>query len=76
MDAFDAMTTDRPYREAMPLEAARSILRDGSGRQWDARVVSVLLETVQGDSTGHQDNDDSASRLVVPETISQLELTN
>lgn len=47
IDAYDAMTTDRPYRNAMPMEAALSILRDGAGKQWDPRVVNVLLETIE-----------------------------
>jgi HD-GYP domain-containing protein (c-di-GMP phosphodiesterase class II) len=76
LDAFDAMTTDRPYRQAMPFEAARSILKDGAGQQWDPRVVSVLLETVQGDSGGHHNHDSSESSVLIPEAISRLELTN
>jgi HD-GYP domain-containing protein (c-di-GMP phosphodiesterase class II) len=46
IDAFDAMTTDRPYRDAMPYDAAMDILRDGAGKQWDPMVVNVLLERV------------------------------
>ncbi len=46
VDAYDAMTTDRPYREAMPLNEVWSILRDGAGRQWDARIVETFIETV------------------------------
>jgi HD-GYP domain-containing protein (c-di-GMP phosphodiesterase class II) len=46
IDAYDAMTTDRPYRDALPLEAATEILRDGAGQQWDPRIVNVLLETI------------------------------
>lgn len=38
-DAFDAMIHDRPYREGMPVERALSILRGGSGRQWDPQVM-------------------------------------
>jgi GAF domain-containing protein len=51
IDAFDAMTTDRPYREAMPSEAAIEILKDGAGVQWDPTVVNVLLEVI--DVSGH-----------------------
>ena len=47
VDAFDAMTSDRPYRNAMPLEEAVSILKDGSGKQWDPRVVRTLLDTAE-----------------------------
>jgi putative two-component system response regulator len=47
VDAYDAMTTDRPYREAMGHEAAAEIMRDGAGRQWDATVVRVVLEMAE-----------------------------
>lgn len=41
-DAFDAMTTDRPYRRGRTQEAARQVLKEHSGRQFDARVVKAL----------------------------------
>ncbi|HKQ56936.1 MAG TPA: HD-GYP domain-containing protein [Candidatus Eisenbacteria bacterium] len=42
-DAFDAMTSDRPYRRALSVNAALSELRQGSGTQFDAEVVACLL---------------------------------
>ena len=39
-DAFDAMTTDRPYRRALGVAEARRRLAEGSGTQWDARCVA------------------------------------
>ncbi|MBV9942367.1 MAG: HD-GYP domain-containing protein [Solirubrobacterales bacterium] len=41
-DAFSAMTTDRPYRAAMPVNEALAELRHGAGTQFDPRVVSAL----------------------------------
>lgn len=38
-DSFDAMTSSRPYRNAMPLSQACEIIHDGSGKQWDAMLV-------------------------------------
>src|SRR6185503_8411801 len=38
-DAFDAMTSDRPYRRALSVEAALQELRRGSGTQFDTSVV-------------------------------------
>jgi HD-GYP domain-containing protein (c-di-GMP phosphodiesterase class II) len=43
-DAFDAMTSDRPYRKGMPLEKAEAILREGAGSQWDSGVVDAFFE--------------------------------
>jgi hypothetical protein len=45
-DSFDAMTSDRPYRTAMPVEKAASILRRGRGQQWDAQVVDAFLHSI------------------------------
>lgn len=42
-DAFDAMTTDRPYRKAMALEQARTILDQGRGVQWDGELLDRFL---------------------------------
>lgn len=47
-DAFDAMTSDRPYRRALPVDAALRELQRGSGTQFDADVVSCLLRMHQG----------------------------
>jgi len=41
-DAYDAMTSGRPYRGAIPAEAAVAELRDCSGSQFDARVVEAF----------------------------------
>ena len=44
VDAFDAMTTTRPYRAALPVDSAIHELRRQSGRQFDPRVVEAFLE--------------------------------
>ncbi len=45
-DAFDAMTTDRPYRRAKNRNEAVSVLMRCSGEQFDPDVVSAFLETL------------------------------
>ena len=42
-DAFNAMTTDRPYRRALPIETAIAELEAESGVQFDPTVVATLL---------------------------------
>lgn len=42
-DAFDAMSSDRPYREGMPDEKVDAIFREGAGKQWDAEVVTAFF---------------------------------
>lgn len=42
-DAFDAMTTNRPYRPAMDASHARQLMLGGSGQQFDPAVVDMLV---------------------------------
>jgi HD-GYP domain-containing protein (c-di-GMP phosphodiesterase class II) len=42
-DAFDAMSTTRPYRLAMPSQKAEETLVQGADKQWDKRIVDAFL---------------------------------
>jgi HD-GYP domain-containing protein (c-di-GMP phosphodiesterase class II) len=42
-DAFDAMTSDRPYREALGMDEALERIRQASGTQFDPLVVDAFL---------------------------------
>jgi HD-GYP domain-containing protein (c-di-GMP phosphodiesterase class II) len=46
VDAFDAMTSERAYREPLPRREALRRLRAGAGMQFDPRVVNALLRVV------------------------------
>ena len=46
-DAYCAMTSDRPYRKAMPVEKALEIMKSEAGAKWDPVVVQAL-EKVAG----------------------------
>jgi HD-GYP domain-containing protein (c-di-GMP phosphodiesterase class II) len=45
-DAYNAMTTDRPYRPALPAEEARAELLAHRGSQFDPTVVDALQATL------------------------------
>jgi putative nucleotidyltransferase with HDIG domain len=45
-DAFDAMTTDRPYRKAMSTEKAAFQLLVDKNKQWDEKIVKALLKSI------------------------------
>ena len=49
VDAFEAMTADRPYRRAPGVAAARAELRRHAGTQFDAAVVEALLRATGAD---------------------------
>ncbi len=46
-DAYNAMTSDRPYRKAMPVPDAVAELRRASGTQFDPVVVDALIAIVE-----------------------------
>jgi putative nucleotidyltransferase with HDIG domain len=43
-DTLDAITSDRPYRPAQSLKAAKAEILNWSGRQFDPEIVKVFLE--------------------------------
>ncbi len=45
-DAYDAMTSTRPYRDGMPVRKAVSILLEGRDTQWDAKCVDAFLDSM------------------------------
>jgi putative nucleotidyltransferase with HDIG domain len=45
-DAYDAMTTNRPYRAPLPCEVALAELRDGEGTQFDPLVVYAAMSAL------------------------------
>jgi hypothetical protein len=42
-DAFDAMTSDRPYRSSLAVDSAVQRLRQGAGQHWDPSLVDVFV---------------------------------
>ena len=49
VDAFDAMTSDRPYRAARSRNEAFDVLQNGAGTQWDPEIVRCFLDGIKGD---------------------------
>jgi response regulator RpfG family c-di-GMP phosphodiesterase len=43
-DVFDALTTSRAYRDALPVADALAIIRDGAGKQFEPEFVRVFLQ--------------------------------
>jgi len=47
-DAFDAMTSERVYRPAMPVHTALAELRSGAGTQFDPQIVELFYQVAAG----------------------------
>jgi putative two-component system response regulator len=50
-DAYDAMTSSRSYRSALPLEAALNEIKRGAGTQFDPEVVEACVKILTRDSS-------------------------
>ena len=46
-DAYSAMTSDRPYRKAMPVDKALEIMQSETGAKWDPVVINALADAVK-----------------------------
>jgi putative nucleotidyltransferase with HDIG domain len=69
-DAFDAMTSDRVYRAALPVDVALAELAKGRGTQFDPQIVEVFQAAYQSRPTsmGQQQGTESlpGARLPAP----------
>lgn len=52
-DAFDAMTSNRPYRTGMPRDSAIKIIRAWSGKQFDAHFAEVFTSLGESGRLDH-----------------------
>ena len=52
IDAFFALTQDRPYRQAYNVEKAIEIIRCGSGKQWNEKLVEEFVHIVRREYIG------------------------
>jgi HD domain len=70
-DAFDAMSSDRPYRKGMDNSRLETILREGAGKQWDAEVVAAFFRIRDkiGEICGRKDDGDPNS---LPEELRRM----
>ncbi len=48
-DTFDAMTSKRSYRDAMPLDVVKEEIRNCSGTQFDPQIASTFLDILEND---------------------------
>lgn len=50
-DAFDAMTSQRPYRKAFTRDEATAIFKENKGRQFNSHVVEIFISWLKEQST-------------------------
>lgn len=48
-DAYDAMASNRSYRDALPQAVVRSEIEKGKGQQFDAEIADIMLQMIDED---------------------------
>jgi diguanylate cyclase (GGDEF)-like protein len=69
-DVFDAITSNRVYRPALPLEEAIEVMREGRGTQFDPLVLDLFLEAlgdVRAIAEGRSPDGEAHERVLAPE---------
>jgi putative nucleotidyltransferase with HDIG domain len=46
-DVYDALSTDRPYRKALPLDEVVDYIKQGSGTRYDPKVVDAFIKVME-----------------------------
>ncbi len=57
-DAYDAMTSKRSYRDALPQEVVRAEIEKGKGTQFDPVFAEIMLELMDKDTDYRLQQDD------------------
>jgi HD-GYP domain-containing protein (c-di-GMP phosphodiesterase class II) len=78
VDSFDAMTSDRPYRDAMPIEDALEEIKRNAGTQFDPQVVEAFTRLINrrqqaARTASEQHNASPPDPAPTPDTTSDTE---
>ena len=75
-DAYDAMTSNRSYRDALPQEIVRSEIEKGKGKQFDARIADIMLQMIDEDTNYNMCQSDKNSKniLVIDDEIMNIKM--
>jgi len=71
-DAYDALTTDRPYRLAVHPEAAAAAMKHERGKQFDPAVLDAFLERIEAVEAIRVQHPCPAPQLITPEEAGAL----
>ncbi len=64
-DSYDAMASNRSYRNALPQDVVRNEIEKGRGTQFDPQIADVMLEMISEDTSYGMKETDSLKRRVL-----------
>lgn len=73
-DSYDAMASNRSYREALPQNVVRSEIEKGRGTQFDPKIADVMLKMMDEDKEYRMKETDSLHRQIL--TVDNEEINN
>ncbi len=64
-DSYDAMTSNRSYRKALPQDVVRGEIEKGKGTQFDPDIAEIMLQLIDEDKEYRMQQNDSMQRSVL-----------
>ncbi|MBQ7956351.1 MAG: response regulator [Lachnospiraceae bacterium] len=64
-DAYDAMASNRSYRNALPQEVVRAEIEKGMGTQFDPKIASIMLQMIDEDKNYSMKQKDSKNKKIL-----------
>lgn len=64
-DSYDAMASNRSYRNALPQEVVRREIEMGKGKQFDARIADVMLQLMAEDTEYKMCQSESVDKIIL-----------
>lgn len=64
-DSYDAMTSNRSYRKALPQDVVRGEIEKGKGTQFDPEIAEIMLQLIEEDKEYRMQQKDSLQRSVL-----------
>ena len=64
-DSYDAMASNRSYRNALPQEVVRSEIEKGMGTQFDPHIAQIMLQMIDEDTDYTMKQTDSMQRKIL-----------
>ena len=73
-DSYDAMASNRSYRNALPQDVVRNEIEKGRGTQFDPKIADIMLQMIDEDKDYQMKETDSLQRRVL--TVDDEEMNN
>lgn len=77
-DAYDAMASNRSYRDALPQEVVRNEIIKGKGAQFDPEIADIMLEIMNEDNEYKLKQNDNLEKtiLIIDDEIINIRIVN